>query len=85
MSLLADTMLALRILKSELFGFKKLKDYCTELSANSTHLHMTLEFAIELISKVFDLDNECGIILVIDEINKVQILLKKIVLLNYLL
>ena len=70
----AITMLAVRMLKSEVFGFKKFEDYCLELDKDRTHTLMKLQLAIELISKTYDLDNECGILLIIDEINQVTVI-----------
>ncbi len=67
-------MFAARMIKSELFGGRKsLGDYCLELHQGGTYPLVNLQLAIELISKVYDLDNECGILLIIDEINKVTV------------
>lgn len=67
-------MLAIRLLKSEVFGFrfKNLDPYCLQLLQDQTFQFVNLQFAIELISKAYDLDSDCGILLVIDEINKVM-------------
>lgn len=65
-------MLAIRLLKSEVFGFKDLAAYCLELHQDQTFPFVNLQLAIQLISKAYDLDSECGILLIIDEINKVM-------------
>lgn len=64
-------MLAARMLRSELFKIRTLADYVKELLHNRNIVHLDLQFAIELIAKVYELDNECGIMLVVDEINEV--------------
>jgi len=70
----ADRMLALRMLKAELFPTLSLEDCLNLFIPEKAVRHLKIQFAVELISKANNLGDDCGIILLIDDINSVSLI-----------